>query len=46
MYSWYWYFQQNQRLSITKQAVHNIHRLVWDSYDRGSPGQLLSVPMR
>jgi hypothetical protein len=46
MYSWYWYFQINQRLSIKKHAVHKIHRLVWDPYDRGVPGQLPSVPMR
>ena len=46
MYPWYWYSQQYQRLSIKQHAVHNIHRLVWDPYDRGSPGQPLSVPMR
>jgi hypothetical protein len=28
VYLFYWYFLQNQCLSITKHATHNIHRLV------------------
>jgi hypothetical protein len=45
IYLLYCYFQQNQRLSIKKQAKHNIHRLEWGPYARGPPGQLPSVPM-
>jgi hypothetical protein len=42
----YWYFQQNQCLSIKRHAVHNIHRFAMGPYTRGAPGQLPSVPMR
>jgi hypothetical protein len=42
----YWYFQQNQCLSINTPVVHSIRRLAWDPYARGAPGKLLSVPMR
>jgi hypothetical protein len=44
-YLLYWYFQQNQCLSIKKHAVHNIHRLTWGLYARRAPGHMPSVPM-
>ena len=45
IYLLYWYFQQNQCLNIKKYAVHNIQRLAWGPYARGTPGQLPSVSM-
>jgi hypothetical protein len=36
IYFLYWYFQQNQCLSITNHAVYNIHRLVWGSFAHGT----------
>jgi hypothetical protein len=32
-------------LSIKNHAVYNIHRLVWDSFARGTTGQLPIVPI-
>ena len=42
----YWYFKQNQCLSIKKHAVDSMHRLAWGHYARGAPNELPSVPMR
>jgi len=45
IYLLFWYFQQNQCLSINKHALHNIHRLAWDpSYARGIPGNCPACP--
>jgi hypothetical protein len=46
IYLLYWYFQQNQCLSIKKHTVHSIHILAMGPFARGAPGQLPSVPMR
>jgi hypothetical protein len=45
IYLLYWYFQQNQCLTIKRHAVHNIHISAWGPYARGAPAQLPSVPM-
>jgi hypothetical protein len=41
IYLLYGYFQQNQCLNIKKHAIYIIHRLAWDPYARGPPGQTL-----
>ena len=38
IYLLYWNFQQDQCLSNTKNAMHIIHRLAWNPYTRGLPG--------
>jgi len=40
----YRYFQQNQCLNIRKHVVHNIHRLAWSPYARGTSGNCTACP--
>ena len=40
----YWYFQQNQCLSIKKHAVHSIHILAWATMVVGAPDKCLACP--
>jgi hypothetical protein len=44
IYLLYGYFQQNQCLNIKKHAIYIIHRLAWDPYARGPPGNCTSCP--
>ena len=45
LYLLYGNFQQNQCLSNKKKhAIHIIHRLAWDPYARGSPGNCSTCP--
>ena len=44
IYLLYWYFQQNECLSIKKHVIHNIHRLAWGLYIRGALGNCPVFP--